>query len=206
MGNENWFTVAVVALGVISTIVGVWAVTRKNASEVAKAQALSEVKAKDTDTDTRAAETKERSDLIEMIKESGKNSVIWLETLKVTEHKRELDYATLKAIIEDGTQETINSRTKLLGSVESILTQVKEHDTGVTHTLEEMQRDLGSMKLVINSLPNSNEDIKARLDRLLGYIERLLPKLRPTGEMPAVTSLPNGTTLEIIATPPPPTS
>lgn len=196
MGNENWFTVAVVALGVISTIVGVWAVTRKNASEVAKAQALSEVA-------SRNADTKERSDLIEMIKESGKNSVIWLETLKVTEHKRELDYATLKAIIEDGTQETINSRTKLLGGVESIVTQAKEHNTGITNTLEEMKRDLGSMKTIINALPNGNEDIKARLDRLLGYIERLLPKLRPTGEMPTVTSLPNGTTLEIVATPPP---
>lgn len=186
MTDANIFTIAMSVVTMLVTIVSVWAFTRKTQSEVFKEKALGEVRAND-------AAIKERADLLDMLKESTKQSEIWLETHKVTEHKRELDYATLKAIIEDGTKETINTRKELAA-------QAKDNNTGVTNSLEELKREVGAVKLIISGLPNGNEEIKGRLDRLLGYIERLLPKLRSTNEMPAAT-LPNGSVLEVIATP-----
>ena len=188
MSDANIFTIAMSVVTMLVTVVSVWAFTRKNQSEVFKAKALGEVRANDADI-------KERADLIEMIKESGKNSVVWLETLKITEHKRELDYATLKAIIEDGTKETINSRKELAA-------QAEKHSTGMTNRLEELQREFAAIKSVIGSLPEGNSEIKARLDRLLSYVERLLPKLKDTRELPTVTLPPGITTVEI-TTPPP---
>lgn len=202
MSESNLFTVLMSILTMGITVVSVWAFTRKNKSTVETAKGLSEVNLTNAEAKAREAEVKERADLIEMIKESGKNSVIWLETLKVTEHKRELDYATLKAIIEDGTQETINSRTKLLSGVDSIASQAREHNTGVTNSLDELKRELNSVKTLLEGLPDANSEIKKRLDILLGYIERLLPKLRPTSEMPIV-SLSNGASVEVTT---PPTS
>lgn len=185
MDNSVILAILTIIGSVMGSVFGVWALTRKNASEVAKAQALSDVRVQD-------AETKERSDLIEMLKESGKQSITWLETLKITEHKRELDYATLKAIIEDGTKETINSRKELLKNVDDVAAQAKEHNTGITNSLDEVKRELKSIKIVVEKLPGESIELKTRLDRTLGYIERLLPKLR-TGEVPAV---PNGSTPE----------
>lgn len=180
MGNENIFTVVVAVLTILGSVVGVWAVTRRNASEVEKAKGLSDVTA-------RNAETKERSDLIEMIKESTKQGSIWLEALKIIEATREKDYATLKAIIEDGTQETINSRKELLKGVAGVAAEARVHNTGITTYLDEIKREISSLKTVVETLPGQNSEMKSRIDITLGYIERLLPKLR-TGEMNAVPS------------------
>lgn len=184
MTSENIFTIVMAILTVIGSIVGVWAVTRKNASEVQKVRAFSEAKVME-------AETKERADLIEMLKESSKQSIAWLEALKITEHKREMDYSTLKAIIEDGTQETINSRKELLKNVDNVAIQAREHNTGITNSLDEVKRELGSLRTVVEKLPGQNDEMKSRIDITLGYIERLLPKLRSTAEVP-VAAVPNG--------------
>lgn len=189
MGNENIFTVLVGLLTIIGSVVGVWAVTRRNHSEVEKAKGLSEATA-------RNAETKERADLLDMLKESTKQGAIWLESLKVIEATRGKDYATLKAIIEDGTQETINSRKELLKGVDGLVTQATAHNTGITTSLDEVKRELSRIKLVVETLPGANDEMKKRIDILLGYIDRLLPKLRQTGEMPVVPP-PNGSTPEV---------
>lgn len=184
MSNEVILAILTIIGSVLGSVFGVWALTRKNASEVEKAKGLSEVTA-------RNAETKERADLLEMLKESSKQSVAWLEALKITEHKREMDYSTLKAIIEDGTQETINSRKELLKNVDNVAVQAREHNTGITNSLDEVKRELGSLRTVVERLPGQNDEMKSRIDITLGYIERLLPKLRSTGEVP-VTTVPNG--------------
>lgn len=187
MGNENIFTVIVAALTMLGSVVGVWVVTRKNASEIKKAQELSLVKAKDADTAAREADVKERADLIEMLKEGTKQGAIWLEALKIIEANRGKDYATLKAIIEDGTQETINSRKELLKNVDSVAQQAREHNTGLTNILEEVKREIGSLKNVLEKLPGQNDELKRRIDITLGYVERMLPKMR-TGEVAAALS------------------
>jgi chromosome segregation ATPase len=181
MDNSVILAILTIIGSVLGSVFGVWALTRKNRSEVEKARGLSEVTA-------RNAETKERADLLEMIKESSKQSVAWLEALKITEHKREMDYSTLKAIIEDGTQETINSRKELLKNVDSVASQAREHNTGITNSLDEVKRELGSLRMVVEKLPGQNDEMKSRIDITLGYIERLLPKLRSTNEMIAATN------------------
>lgn len=187
MDSDHVFTIIIGILTIIGNIVVVWSFTRKNASIVAKERALGEVK-------VQAAEVKERSDLIEMLKESNKSSVTWLETLKVTEHKRELDYNTLKAIIEDGTQETINGRKELLKSQAQIAQQVTDHNTGVVNILNELKTELGFIKTEFGKLPERDEKLYKRVDSTLGYIDRLLPKLRQTGEMPAANGTPAAAT------------
>lgn len=187
MGNENIFTVIVAALTILGSVVGVWVVNRRNASDIKKAQELSLVKAKDADTAAREADVKERADLIEMIKESTKQGAIWLEALKIIEANREKDYATLKAIIEDGTQETINSRKEVLKGVDTVTQQAREHNTGLTNILEEVKREIGSLKQMLEKLPGQNDDLKRRIDITLGYVERMLPKMR-TGEVAAALS------------------
>ncbi len=182
MSNEAILAILTIIGSVLGSVIGVWALTRRNASEVYKAKALSDVRTQD-------AENKERADFIEMLKESSKQSVAWLEALKITEHKREMDYSTLKAIIEDGTQETINSRKELLKNVDHVAAQAREHNTGITNSLDEVKRELGSLRMVVEKLPGQNDEMKSRIDITLGYIERLLPKLRSTSEVPAV---PNG--------------
>lgn len=180
---ENSVILAILTIigSVLGSVFGVWAITRRNKSEVEKAKGLSEATA-------RNAETKERSDLIDMIKESTKQGSIWLEALKIIENTREKDYATLKAIIEDGTQETINSRKELLKGVDGVAIQAREHNTGITNSLDEVKRELGSLRMVVEKLPGQNDEMKSRIDITLGYIERLLPKLRSTGEMAIVPS------------------
>lgn len=180
---ENSVILAILTIigSVLGSVFGVWTITRKNKSEVDKAKGLSEATA-------RNAETKERSDLIDMIKESTKQGSIWLEALKIIENTREKDYATLKAIIEDGTQETINSRKELLKGVDGVAIQAREHNTGITNSLDEVKRELGSLRMVVEKLPGQNDEMKSRIDITLGYIERLLPKLRSTGEMAIVPS------------------
>jgi hypothetical protein len=187
MGNENIFTVLVAALTILGSVVGVWVVNRKNTSEIKKAQELSLVKAKNADIEAREAEVKERADLIEMIKESTKQGAIWLEALKIIEANREKDYATLKAIIEDGTQETINSSKELLKGVNNVAEQAVKHNTGLTNILEEVKREIGSLKNVLEKLPGQNDELKRRIDITLGYVERMLPKMR-TGEVAAALS------------------
>lgn len=179
MSNEVILAILTIVGSVLGSVFGVWAITRKNKSEVDKAKGFSEATA-------RNAETKERSDLIDMIKESTKQGSIWLEALKIIEKTREKDYATLKAIIEDGTQETINSRKELLKGVDSVAIQAREHNTGITTSLDEVKRELGSLRAVVEKLPGQNDEMKSRIDITLGYIERLLPKLRSTGEMAIV--------------------
>lgn len=180
MSNEVMLAILTIIGSVLGSVFGVWAITRRNKSEVEKAKGLSEATA-------RNAETKERSDLIEMIKEHTKQGAIWLEALKIIEATREKDYATLKAIIEDGTQETINSRKELLKGVDGVAKQAVEHNTGITNSINEMMRELASLKTVVAKLPGQNDEIKSRIDITLGYFERMLPKLR-TGEMPTVPS------------------
>jgi len=181
LSNEVILAILTIVGSVLGSVFGVWAITRKNKSEVDKAKGLSEATA-------RNAETKERSDLIDMIKESTKQGSIWLEALKIIENTREKDYATLKAIIEDGAQETINSRKELLKGVDGVAIQAREHNTGITNSLDEVKRELGSLRLVVEKLPGQNDEMKSRIDITLGYIERLLPKLRSTGEMAIVPS------------------
>lgn len=187
MGNENVFTVLVAALTILGSVVGVWVVNRKNAAEIKKAQELSLVRAKNADIEAREAEVKERADLIEMIKEHTKQGAIWLEALKIIEANREKDYATLKAIIEDGTKETINSRKELLQNVNNVVAQAKEHNSGIVNILEEVKREINSLKIVLEKLPGQNDDLKRRIDITLGYVERMLPKMR-TGEVAAALS------------------
>ncbi len=191
MSNEVILAILTILGSVLGSVFGVWALTRKNKSEVEKEQGLGQVRAQD-------AEIKERADLISMIKEHTKQDAehtkqgaIWLEALKIIESTREKDYATLKAIIEDGTQETINSRKELLKNVDGVAVQAREHNTGITNSLDEVKRELGSLRTVVEKLPGQNDEMKSRIDITLGYIERLLPKLRSTSELP-VTTVPNG--------------
>lgn len=186
MDSNNLFTLIMAIITIVGTLVGTWAITRRNQSEISKAKALSAVRAQD-------AETQERADLIAMLKESGKNSVTWLESLKVIEHTRELDYATLKAIIEDGTKETINSRKEMLAKLGEMSKLDETHNTGITKSLDEVKHELAAMRVVVDTLPGENQQIKKHLNELLGYIDRLLPKLtRQTSEF-ATTPAPNGT-------------
>lgn len=184
MGNENIFTVIVAALTILGSVVGVWVVNRKNTSEIRKAQELSLVKAKNADIEAREADVKERADLIEMIKESTKQGAIWLEALKIIEANREKDYATLKAVIEDGTQETVNSRKELLKGVNNVVEQAEKHNTGLTNSIDEVKRELASLRSTVEKLPGQNDELKRRIDITLGYVERMLPKMR-TGEVAA---------------------
>lgn len=177
--DQNSFTLIMSFVTIFSTIVGVWALNKRNDSTIKKEQALSEVRAQDADI-------KERSDLLDMLKEGTKQGAIWLESLKVIEKTREADYATLKAIIEDGTKETINSRKELLKEVKGLGEQATTHNTGVTNGLEEVKKEVGHIKAEIDKLPGKHDEIVKRLDATLGYIDRILPKLRSTTEMQAV--------------------
>lgn len=187
MGNDNIFTIAVAILTIIGSVVGVWAVTRKNASEVAKAKALGEVNAQ-------AAETQERADLIAMIKEGTKQGAIWLESLKIIERQRETDYAATKNLIEDGTLETINSRKEVIKGVESLGTKANEHHTDTTNLVNEVRKEIGAIKKQVDAIPGAHQEIMKRLDVVLGSVEMLRPK-RVTNELPAMVSS-NGTVPE----------
>ncbi len=189
MENANLFSVILAIIGVISIVTGVWATTRKNSSEIAKAEALSEVQA-------RAAADKERADLIDMIKASSAQGAIWLDTLKTIEASRENDYATQKSLIEDGTLETINARKEIVKGVGDLGEKAEEHHTGTTNLLNEVQREIAEIRKSVDAIPGRHAEILKRLDVVLGSVEMLRPK-RITAEVPTA----NGTAPEIVINP-----
>ncbi len=187
MDNSVMLAVLTIIGSVLGSVLGVWAFTRRNESEVKKAKALSDVKAQD-------AETKERADLIDMIKESTKQGSIWLDALKVIEKQRERDYATAKDLIEDGTLETINARKEIVKGVDELSVKQDGHHDETINVLNEVQMELKTIKRQVDAIPGTHQEILKRLDIVLGSVEILTIK-RITNETPAA-SLPTNGSLE----------
>lgn len=190
MDNTNLLSVILAVIGLISIILGVWATTRKNSSDTAKAEAMSEIRA-------RAAADKERADLIEMIKASTAQGSVWLDAFKTSEAAREKDYATTKNLIEDGTLETINSRKEIVKGVDGLSAKADEHHTGTTNILNEVQKEIAEIRRSVDAIPGKHAEILKRLDTVIGSVEMLRPK-RVTTEINAVAST-NGTLTEVPA-------
>jgi len=83
-------------------------------------------------------------------------------------------------------------------------TKLKNENIELLRRLDRFEADLVKSNQRISDMEQNNSHKDAQIMDLMNKVEQL-KQVTITGEMP-VTSLPNGTTLEIVSQPPPPTS